>query len=195
MSKQVKQYIILIVAGVLIGLAMQLFPHFPGEFGQNFITYMSTDWGSWAVIAIIIASFSKTALESALKCFAFMAAMVAAYYAVFPVSIHWNMHWVILAVLMLPIGFLIYWYKSKLWVFLLLEAAMAGFLVMDIFAFISKITLNQLTVYDETGTVILLNETPFTLVNYILLILFVIFGMIFLIWQYQKNKGIGQKIR
>ena len=123
-----------------------------------------------------------------------MAAMVAAYYVVFPVSINWNMHWVVLAVLMLPIGFLIYWYKSKLWVLLLLEAAVAGFLVMDIFAFISKITLNQLTVYDETGTVILISETPFTLVNYILLIVFVIFGMIFSIWQYSKNKGIEQKI-
>ena len=195
MSKQVKQYIILIVAGALIGLAMQFFPHFQGEFGQNFITYMSTDWGSWAVISIIIATYSKTALQSALKCFAFMAAMVAAYYAAFPVSINWNMHWVVLAVLMLPIGFLIYWYKSKLWVLLLLEAAMVGFLVIDILAFISKITLNQLTVYDEMGEVIIMNETPFTLVNYILLILFIVFGIVYLIWQYRKNKGIKQEMR
>lgn len=188
MDKQIKQYMLLIFTGALLGVAMQCLPHLQGQWGQNVIAFMADDLGCWAVLAVVISTYSSTALQSGGRCFAFMAAMVAAYYAMFPVSIAWNIRWIVLAVLMFPIGTLIYWYRSKTWVFILLEAGMLLFLAADIFTFVCKVRADQMIVYDRSGVSVLTGETWFSLGNYVLLILFILFGMVFLFRQYRKNR-------
>lgn len=193
MNKQIKQYIILAASGALLGIAMQYFPHLQGEWGENIITFMASDLGCWAVIAVVIATYAKTPLHSGGRCFTFMLSMLTAYYAVNPGSIRQNIPWVILALLMFPIGMLIYWYQIKGWIFIILEVGMAFFLISDVKKFIHKCIDNQMIVYDNRGDAVFVHETLFSLSNYLLLILTSLFGMIFMVWQYRKKaKGTEQ---
>lgn len=189
MDKKKKEYLLLLLSGLILGIAMQLFPHFKGQWGKNIITYMATDLGSWAVISILIATYSKTPLQSGLKCFVFMISMVVGYYMINPISIYRNVRWFVLAFLMFPIGVFTYFYKTKLWSLIPLEVGMIFFLGLQIYTFINKITSNQMIVYDNVGDSVFINETFFSLGNYLLLIAASIFAMVFMILQYRKKQN------
>lgn len=188
MKKTIIQYAILAIAGVILGIAMQYFPHLQEQWGQNLVTFMASDLGCWAVIAIFIATYSKTSLHSGGRCFTFMAAMVAGYYAINPESIQWNTYWIVLAILMFPIGMFLYWYMRKFWVLVVFEIGMIFFFILEIETFIRKLTNNQMIVYDDKGVAVFMEETLFSLGNYILLPLASLFIMVFMILKYRKRK-------
>ena len=175
MTRTIGRYTLLTVLGVAIGVGMQVAPHLPGQWGQNVLTYMASDFGCWAVITVVIATYAHSAVQSGGWCFTFMMAMVVGYYLMAP----WDWGWYLLAVLMFPIGVVVYWYRDNHWVFILLELVMAGFLVQDASFFVMKVMNNQMAVRNDAGIVLFTPETAFSLGNYVLLILAIAFGMYF----------------
>lgn len=187
MVRQVWRYVMLVALGLAVGAGMQVFPHLPGQWGENVVTYMAGDLGCWAVIAVVIATYAPGMLHAGGRCFAFMAGMMAGYYLLYPVSAAWNLHWFALMVLMFPIGMVVYWYRDKLWAFVAMEIAMAGFLAYDAFFLVNKIMRDEIIVYNELGESVIGHETAFTLGNYVLLPLAVIWCMWFM-WRRRRDR-------
>lgn len=187
MGRQAWRYVMLAAAGGAVGVGMQLLPHLPGQWGQNVMSYMSTDLGSWAVITVVIATYAPGMLHAGGRCFAFMMAMVAGYYLLYPVSAAWNLRWFALAVLMFPIGMVVFLYRDRLWVFVALEVAMAVFLAYDVFVLASKVAGGEMIVYNELGESVIVRETAFSLGNYVLLPLAVIWCMWFM-WRRRRDR-------
>ncbi len=187
--KNKRDYLILTILGVLIGVAMQLASHLPGHWGTNFIALMSGDLGCWAVITILISSSSKTFLQSGYRCFLFNVGMVLGYYYMAPYSATFvsNYKWFVIAILMFPIGMLVYWYKSNI---LVLSSIIIFFLVsigLDIASFIQIVENNRISAYSPNGEVIFIQQTWFSLGNNIAIMIFSLLGIIFMLLNYQKR--------
>lgn len=186
-AKHIAIYIVFAVIGTSIGIAMQVFSRFPDQYSQNVISFMASDFGCWAVIAVVIATYARTKIDSGGRCFVFMMTMVCGYYAINFLG-ESDIGWFILAALMFPIGMFIYNYQKKKCVFIILELGLSVFLVLEIIGFAQKILHNQMVVVNANGIAVLVPETWFSLGNYALLIVISIFGILFTIWHYKKSK-------
>ncbi|MBU7450199.1 hypothetical protein [Leuconostoc citreum] len=181
------KFFILILLGALIGYLMQMAPHLKYQWSQNIITFMATDLGSWAVITLIICSYSDSWQESAMNTVAFMWSMVITYYVLNPLTVTGNLHWIVLAILMLPIGAIGYFYKTKLSVALLFIIGCLFALTIQIMTIIKMVTLNQMIVQNQEGISIIVHQTWFAYTNRILLTLITISGM-FAVMNYWRIK-------
>lgn len=93
-QKHLKFFMLIFLGGV-IGYLMQMAPHLKYQWSQNIITFMATDLGSWAVITLIICSYSDSWQESAMNTVAFMWSMVITYYVLNPLTATGNLHWIV----------------------------------------------------------------------------------------------------
>ncbi|GMA68931.1 hypothetical protein GCM10025879_01770 [Leuconostoc litchii] len=188
-SNQVKylKLVMLIFLGGAIGHLMQIAPHLKYQWSQNIIAFMASDLGSWAVITLIICSYSDSWQESAINTVAFMWSMVITYYAFNPLTVLWNLHWIILAILMLPIGAIGYFYKTKMSVALLFIIGCLFALTTQIMTIIRMITLNKMIVKNQEGISIIVHQTWFAYTNRILLALITLSGM-FAVMNYWRTK-------
>lgn len=177
MTRTIWRYTLLTVLGVAIGVGMQVAPHLPGQWGQNVLTYTVSDFGRWAVITAVIATYAHSAMQSGGWCFTFMMAMVVGYHL--PSPWDWDPMWCALAVLMFPIGMVVHWYRDNRWVFILLELVMAGFPAGDASLFVMKVINNRMVVRNDAGVAVFVPETAFSLGNYVLLMLAIVLGMYF----------------
>lgn len=181
----------LIFLGGVIGYLMQMAPHLKYQWSQNIITFMATDLGSWAVITLIICSYSDSWQESAMNTVAFMWSMVITYYVLNPLTVTGNLHWIILAILMLPIGTIGYFYKTKISVALLFIIGCLFALTIQIMTIIKMVTLNQMIVQNQAGISIIVHQTWFAYTNRILLTLITLSGMFAVMnyWRIKLRKG------
>ncbi|MDI6551341.1 hypothetical protein QMA51_06690 [Leuconostoc suionicum] len=177
----------LIFLGAVIGYLMQMAPQLKYQWSQNIITFMATDLGSWAVITLIICSYSDSWQESAINTVAFMWSMVLTYYVLNPLTATGNLHWIVLAILMLPIGAIGYFYKTKISVALLFIIGCLFALTIQIMTIIKMVTLNQMIVQNQAGISIIVHQTWFAYTNRILLVLITISGM-FAVMNYWRIK-------
>lgn len=81
-AKHIAVYVVFALIGTSIGIAMQVFSRFPDQYSQNVITFMVSDFGCWAVFAVVIATYAKSIVDSGGRCFVFMMTMVCGYYAI-----------------------------------------------------------------------------------------------------------------
>lgn len=190
LKKRYFKVFILIFLGCLIGYLMQISPNLKYQWSQNIITFMSTDLGSWTVITLIICSNSTSWQDSAFNTAAFMWSMVITYYMLNPITVTSNLHWIVLAVLMLPIGAIGYFYKTKISVALLFIVGCLFSLIIQIMTIMSMITLNQMIVKNRKGISVIVNQTWFSYANYIVLMLLTVFGMLSVInyWRIKVKK-------
>ncbi len=185
-QKLIIKYIIYALVGIVLGVLMQKMPQLEGQWGQNIITYMASDIGIWAVICILIASYAESSFHSGLQCFVCMTMMVASYYILVPASFMANLRWVVMAVLIFPIGIVTYWFKKKLWVALVLEVFLAINVVINFMVLADMIDKGQMIV--RVGDRSVFTElTAFAIGNYILLIVLVILGMIYIPFARRKS--------
>ncbi|AHF19148.1 hypothetical protein [Leuconostoc mesenteroides] len=189
-QKHLKFFMLIFLGGV-IGYLMQMAPHLKYQWSQNIITFMATDLGSWAVITLIICSYSDSWQESAMNTVAFMWSMVITYYVLNPLTATGNLHWIVLAILMLPIGAIGYFYKTKISVALLFIIGCLFALTIQIMTIIKMVTLNQMIVQNQAGILIIVHQTWFAYTNRILLALITISGMFAVInyWRIKLRKG------
>jgi len=185
-QKHLKFFMLIFLGGV-IGYLMQMAPHLKYQWSQNIITFMATDLGSWAVITLIICSYSDSWQESAMNTVAFMWSMVITYYVLNPLTATGNLHWIVLAILMLPIGAIGYFYKTKISVALLFIIGCLFALTIQIMTIIKMVTLNQMIVQNQAGILIIVHQTWFAYTNRILLALITISGM-FAVINYWRIK-------
>ncbi|MCS8584342.1 hypothetical protein [Leuconostoc citreum] len=185
-QKYLKLFILIFLGG-MIGYLMQIAPHLKYQWSQNIITFMATDLGSWAVITLIICSYSDSWQESAINTVAFMWSMVITYYVLNPLTVTGNLHWIVLAILMLPIGAIGYYYKTKISVALLFIIGCLFALTIQIMTIIKMVTLNQMIVQNQAGISIIVHQTWFAYTNRILLVLITISGM-FAVMSYWRIK-------
>jgi|GEM_PF-2729480 hypothetical protein len=185
-QKHLKFFMLIFLGGV-IGYLMQMAPHLKYQWSQNIITFMATDLGSWAVITLIICSYSDSWQESAMNTVAFMWSMVITYYVLNPLTATGNLHWIVLAILMLPIGAIGYFYKTKISVALLFIIDCLFALTIQIMTIIKMVTLNQMIVQNQAGISIIVHQTWFAYTNRILLALITISGM-FAVMNYWRIK-------
>jgi len=185
-QKHLKFFMLIFLGGV-IGYLMQMAPHLKYQWSQNIITFMATDLGSWAVITLIICSYSDSWQESAMNTVAFMWSMVITYYVLNPLTATGNLHWIVLAILMLPIGAIGYFYKTKISVALLFIIGCLFALTIQIMTIIKMVTLNQMIVQNQAGILIIVHQTWFAYTNRILLALITISGM-FAVMNYWRIK-------
>ncbi|MGC8304976.1 hypothetical protein [Leuconostoc mesenteroides] len=188
-QKHLKFFMLIFLGGV-IGYLMQMAPHLKYQWSQNIITFMATDLGSWAVITLIICSYSDSWQESAMNTVAFMWSMVITYYVLNPLTATGNLHWIVLAILMLPIGAIGYFYKTKISVALLFIIGCLFALTIQIMTIIKMVTLNQMIVQNQAGILIIVHQTWFAYTNRILLALITISGMFAVInyWRIKLRK-------
>lgn len=185
-QKYLKLFILIFLGG-MIGYLMQMAPHLKYQWSQNIITFMATDLGSWAGITLIICSYSDSWQESAMNTVAFMWSMVITYYVLNPLTVTGNLHWIALAILMLPIGAIGYFYKTKISVALLFIIGCLFALTIQIMTIIKMVTLNQMIVQNQAGISIIVHQTWFAYTNRILLVLITISGM-FAVMNYWRIK-------
>ncbi|MCT4402894.1 hypothetical protein [Leuconostoc suionicum] len=181
------KFFMLIFLGGTLGYLMQIAPHLKDQWSQNIITFMATDLGSWAVITLIICSYADSWQESAMNAVAFMWSMVITYYVLNPLTVTGNLHWIVLAILMLPIGAIGYYYKTKISVALLFIIGCLFALTIQIMTIIKMVTLNQMIVQNQAGISIIVHQTWFAYTNRILLALITISGM-FAVINYWRIK-------
>lgn len=181
------KFFMLIFLGGTLGYLMQIAPHLKYQWSQNIITFMATDLGSWAVITLIICSYSDSWQESAMNTVAFMWSMVITYYVLNPLTVTGNLHWIVLTILMLPIGAIGYYYKTKISVALLFIIGCLFALTIQIMTIINMVTLNQMIVQNQAGISIIVHQTWFAYTNRILLVLITISGM-FAVMNYWRIK-------
>ncbi|MFT8992895.1 MAG: hypothetical protein ABF978_07615 [Leuconostoc mesenteroides] len=189
-QKHLKFFMLIFLGGV-IGYLMQMAPHLKYQWSQNIITFMATDLGSWAVITLIICSYSDSWQESAMNTVAFMWSMVITYYVLNPLTVTGNLHWIVLAILMLPIGTIGYFYKTKISVALLFIIGCLFALTIQIMTIIKMVTLNQMIVQNQAGISIIVHQTWFAYTNRILLTLITLSGMFAVMnyWRIKLRKG------
>jgi len=189
-QKHLKFFMLIFLGGV-IGYLMQMAPHLKYQWSQNIITFMATDLGSWAVITLIICSYSDSWQESAMNTVAFMWSMVITYYVLNPLTVTGNLHWIVLAILMLPIGAIGYFYKTKISVALLFIIGCLFALTIQIMTIIKMVTLNQMIVQNQAGISIIVHQTWFAYTNRILLTLITLSGMFAVMnyWRIKLRKG------
>lgn len=189
-QKHLKFFMLIFLGGV-IGYLMQMAPHLKYQWSQNIITFMATDLGSWAVITLIICSYSDSWQESAMNTVAFMWSMVITYYVLNPLTATGNLHWIVLAILMLPIGAIGYFYKTKISVALLFIIGCLFALTIQIMTIIKMVTLNQMIVQNQAGISIIVHQTWFAYTNRILLTLITLSGMFAVMnyWRIKLRKG------
>lgn len=185
--KKYLKFFMLIFLGGTLGYLMQISPHLKYQWSQNIITFMATDLGSWAVITLIICSYSDSWQESAMNTVVFMWSMVITYYVLNPLTVTGNLHWIVLAILMLPIGAIGYYYKTKISVALLFIIGGLFALTIQIMTIINMVTLNQMIVQNQAGISIIVHQTWFAYTNRILLVLITISGM-FAVMHYWRIK-------
>ncbi len=189
MRKLTIKYIFYIVLGALLGILMQRMPLLKEQWGQNIFNYMATDFGIWAVICILIASYAESPLHSGLQCFLCMASMVASYYILVPQTFMANLRWVVVAILIFPIGIIIYSYRHKTWVMLLLELFFAGALTYDVLIFEEMLAPDyKMIVITEQNIHVFTDPTIFSVGNYVILMTCTVFGMLYTFYQYKQEK-------
>ncbi len=189
MRKTVIKYVIYIILGAVLGILMQRMPALKGQWSQNIFTYMASDLGIWAVICILIASYAESPLHSGLQCFLCMSAMVASYYLLVPETFMANLRWVVVAILIFPIGIVAYSYRQRTWVMILLELFLVGSFVIEIIILGGMLAPDyQMIVANEENVYILTNATFFSIGNYVLLMACTLFGIIFTFYQYRQRK-------
>ncbi|QEA58212.1 hypothetical protein FGL74_00120 [Leuconostoc koreense] len=185
-QKYLKLFILIFLGG-MIGYLMQIAPHLKYQWSQNIITFMATDLCSWAVITLIICSYSDSWQESAMNTVAFMWSMVITYYVLNPLTVEGNVHWIVLAILMMPIGAVGYFYKTKISVALLFIIGCFVALTIQIMTIIKMVILNQMIIQNQAGISIIVHQTWFAYINRILLVLITISGM-FVVINYWRIK-------
>lgn len=181
------KFFMLIFFGGVTGYLMQMAPHLKYQWSQNIITFMATDLGSWATITLVICSYADSWQESAMNTMAFMWSMVITYYVLNPLTVTGNLHWIVLAILMLPIGAIGYFYKTKISVALLFIIGCLFALTIQIMTIIKMVTLNQMIVQNQAGISINVHQTWFAYTNLILLVLITISGMFAVINYWRIN--------
>ncbi|TDM32998.1 hypothetical protein [Leuconostoc citreum] len=113
--------------------------------------------------------------------------MVITYYVLNPLTATGNLHWIVLAILMLPIGAIGYYYKTKISVALLFIIGCLFALTIQIMTIIKMVTLNQMIVQNQAGISIIVHQTWFAYTNRILLALITTSGM-FAVMNYWRIK-------